>query len=159
MQEVSKAYNLTVTDTEKSMILRGLLLLENETSAIFSTSFGIFSDDLKSLSAYMEKIKALRSYMTNDLELIYDPSAEEEPEPDIPNVEIPAKSENPVIQTLAYLHFAMAQAATPEDVQSTEKRIPTLALDFAKHTYGDDVSESELSNIAREAVNAYFRKS
>ena len=158
MKEVKKSYNLTVNDTEKTMILRGLLLLENETSAIFSTSFGIFSDDLKSLSAYMEKIKALRSYMTNDLELIYDPS-EEEPEPDIPNVEIPTKSENPVIQTLAYLHFVMAQAATPEDVQSTEKRIPSLALDFAKQAYGDDVSESELSNIAREAVNAYFRKS
>ena len=47
MKEVKKSYNLTVTDTEKSMILRGLLLLENEARKIYDTSFGIMAEDLK----------------------------------------------------------------------------------------------------------------
>ena len=76
MQEVKKSYHLTVTDKEKSMILRGLLLLENEARKIYDTSFGLMAEDITGLDRYFHDIQALRSYMMENLELVYDPSEE-----------------------------------------------------------------------------------
>ena len=158
MQEVKKSYNLTVTDTEKSMILRGLLLLENETRKIYETSFGIMAEDLTGLDRYFNDIQALRSYMMENLELVYDPS-EEVPEPDFNAVCTPAADlEKMIAKTLSYLHYTVSMADTPDTITATEDRIVSLAQEYVRHAWGDDLSETEINHIENEAVNAYFRK-